>query len=134
MWPQQTINPSAKGAGLRCSSESRNLFHLSSQMEVVELRCAGGMTLATTKKTLSRAPFSRLNSDSKATEESQAHLVALLLDALRRENMKLIVPDGFDQWSEFVIFCKIGLFIFHGLPIAVEFRFLILHEYILLTN
>lgn len=69
--------------------------------EVVELRCAGGATLSTTKKALARVPYSKLNTEGgKATEESQANLVALLLDALRRDDMKLIVPEGFDQWGE----------------------------------
>lgn len=80
-------------------------FLFFSQMEVVELRCAGGATLSTTSKTLARAPFSRLAAEAgRATEDSPAHLVALLLDALRREDMRLVVPEGFDQWGEFSFF------------------------------
>ncbi|EPB78450.1 hypothetical protein ANCCEY_02410 [Ancylostoma ceylanicum] len=66
---------------------------------VVELRCANGTTLMTTKETLARVPYSKLSTDDTATSTSDAKIVAIMLDALRRSDQRLVVPDDFDDWG-----------------------------------
>uniref|UniRef100_A0A7I4XX39 KCTD8/12/16 H1 domain-containing protein n=1 Tax=Haemonchus contortus TaxID=6289 RepID=A0A7I4XX39_HAECO len=66
---------------------------------VVELRCADGTTLMTTKETLARAPYSKLNTDETSTTTSDAKMLAIMLDTLRRDDQRLVVPDDFNDWG-----------------------------------
>ncbi|VDK55707.1 unnamed protein product [Cylicostephanus goldi] len=78
---------------------------------VVELRCADGTTLMTTKETLARVPYSKLSTDNKATSNSDAKIIAIMLDALRRADQRLIVPDDFDDWGRLAAEARrLGLF------------------------
>ncbi|WKX92355.1 hypothetical protein Q1695_010410 [Nippostrongylus brasiliensis] len=70
--------------------------------DVVELKCADGTTLMTTKDTLARVPYSKLSTDHSATKGSDARILAIMLDALRRNDQRLIVPDDFDDWARLV--------------------------------
>uniref|UniRef100_A0A1I7XNY1 Transcriptional regulator n=1 Tax=Heterorhabditis bacteriophora TaxID=37862 RepID=A0A1I7XNY1_HETBA len=67
--------------------------------EVVELRCAGGITLFTTRETLKRAPLSKLATEDGITETSDPKIVSLFLDTLRRSDKRLIVPEDFTNWK-----------------------------------
>ncbi|VDP09992.1 unnamed protein product [Heligmosomoides polygyrus] len=66
---------------------------------VVELRCADGTTLMTTKETLARVPYSKLNTDEAAASSADAKILSIMLDTLRRNDQRLIVPDDFDDWG-----------------------------------
>ncbi|CAI4230056.1 unnamed protein product [Auanema sp. JU1783] len=67
--------------------------------DLVELRCAGGTSLSTTKNTLSRVAYSRLATDQSATQHSDPNIIRILLDALRRPDMRIVTPERFSEWS-----------------------------------
>ncbi|CAD6184748.1 unnamed protein product [Caenorhabditis auriculariae] len=68
--------------------------------EIAQIFCTNGETIETTRRTLSRAPNSPLATDPNCAVQYDARIVSILIDALRRHDMSLVVPESFDQWAQ----------------------------------
>lgn len=71
---------------------------LEQQQEIAQIICAHGATISTTRATLQRAPHSLLTTSPDSTSDSDDKIVRILVEALRRQDMSIIVSESFDQW------------------------------------
>lgn len=69
------------------------------QQQLAQIICAHGATISTTRNTLQRAPSSLLALNPEATADSDEKIVRILVEALRRQDMSIIVSESFDQWA-----------------------------------